>query len=157
MIHSSRSRRFLVPGDLSRGMGHRTFFRALALAGDECRGVLWGAEGDLTVPALMEMAREEGVGERVDVSLAFPEGEFLAGVLPYLIPLPDRKFAASILGSGIPLLAVPSGCHREMITDGVNGLYHSPGNHRQLAGQMRHLLENPGLCDYLSRNTGRGR
>lgn len=142
----------VLPGPFNSGSGHRTFFKAMALLPWEMKVIVSGEEGDCTRDDLEEMAVCEGVESRVTFSCSSSSGEVFAGAVPDLSGAFSCEIAGSVMASGIPLLASSSGCHLNLVKDGVTGLLHAPGNHRQLAGQINHLMHNRGLAGYLSKN-----
>ncbi len=85
-----------------------------------------------------------------------PDGGVFTGaaacVFPSLLNRPPPGTLMDIAASGVPVLAASSRFIRDFLVDGVSCLLHSPGNRRQLTGQLCHLLENPGLARHLSRN-----
>ncbi len=150
--HSVSSQSVILPGPFNHSSGHRTLFKALAILPREITCFLWGEEGDYTSIQIMGMASDEGVSERVAFIQRLSSCSAGAVVIPDLSARTNYETAAGVIALGIPVLLSSAGFHRELVKDGVTGLFHSPGNHRQLAGHIHHLMHNRGLSDYLSGN-----
>ncbi len=150
--HSSSSQALIIPEPFDHSSGYRTFFRALALLPGDVTAYVQGEAGDYTDIQIKRMASVEGVEERVTFIHRFSTCSVAAVVMPDLSAQSDYESAIGAMTLGIPLLLSSTGFHRELVKDGVTGLFHSPGNHRQLAGQIDHIMHNRGLSGYLSVN-----
>ncbi len=53
---------------------------------------------------------------------------------------------------GKPIIGTRSGGTKELIIDGFNGLFYSPGNYSELAEKIRYLIENPDISKLLGEN-----
>jgi glycosyltransferase involved in cell wall biosynthesis len=148
------------PGPLSPESGVETLIRALALASPSVRAVIAGEDAGHTAEGLAAFAESLGAGSRVEFpGRANGLGEYartsIAGVVPSLADCASSEAALEIMSFGLPLLAASSGELIHMVQDGVTGLLHSPGNWRQLAGQIDHISRNRGLAAYLAENAMR--
>ena len=139
-------------GPFLSGAGHRTLIRALSLLPEEYSAVVSGEEADYTASDIGRLAEDFGVGHRVKVTASNIGYTGAVAVAPSLSGEWVFESAGVLMAAGIPLLASSAGCHRDIVTDGVTGLFHTAGNHRQLAGQINHIMGNSGLCSYLSGN-----
>lgn len=106
--------------------------------------------GDGSETFLRAVAATGRRGELVTAGGAYPGAA--ACVFPSLLNRPPPGALMDIAASGVPVMAASSRFIHDLLQDGVSCLLHSPGNHLQLAGQLGHLLENPGLARYLSGN-----
>ncbi len=131
---------FLFCGTGEPGSGQKTFLRAMATLPEEVKAIL------------PEGAEVEGIIPRGRLASGEESRTAIAAVLPHLTGSEGGEEAIALMARGMPVLSTPSGRHRDIVADGVSGLYHTPGNHVQLASQMRHLMENHGLWSYLSAN-----
>ncbi len=136
-----RAMSFLYCGSGEPGSGLKTFLRALATLPEEVKGIL--PDG---------VASEELIPEGRQACGAEHRATAITAVLPHLTGREGGEEAIALMAKGMPLLSTPSGRHRDIVADGVSGLYHTPGNHVQLASQMRHIMEDRGLWSYLSAN-----
>lgn len=146
------SRRLIVPSALHHGAGHGTLFRALGTIEEEATAVVCGAEIDFTRSGIGKLAEKLGAGKRAELADVSSAVTACAGILPDLSGDTGTDAVLALMAKGIPVLASSSGVHRELVMDGITGLYHTPGNHAQLARQINHLMRDPGLCGYLSAN-----
>lgn len=137
----NRAASFLFCGTGEPGSGLKTFLRALAILPEEVKGILpEGVEADETIPeGRLACGAEHGPAAT-------------AAVLPHLTGAEGGEDAIALMARGMPVLSTPSSRHRDIVADGVSGLFHTPGNHIQLAAQMKHLMEDRGLWSYLSAN-----
>lgn len=150
--YSVSSQAVIIAGPFDHSSGHRTLFRALALLPEEITACILGEEGDYTEMQMKRLASDEGAGERVTFLQRLSSCRVAAAVMPDLSTPSNYETAIGVNALGIPLLLSSAGFHRELVMDGVTGLFHSPGNHRQLAGHIHHLMHNRGLSGYLSVN-----
>ncbi len=147
----------IAPGKLNPEQGHKTLIRAMHLVKPEIKAVFVGQEGYYSVQQMDSYAREIGVGDRVQFSDGveyqhyFPASTAVGVVTGYSRQL-ETNNVIELMASGVPLLVAAADWSRDLFTDGVTALFHSPGNWKQLAGQINHLMENSGLCDMLSGN-----
>lgn len=148
----ARGNTLFCPGPFNNGEGQRTLVKAMTLVSEEYTAVISGEEGDYSAADLFAIAENEGLGHRVRIETGHPSKEHRIGVAPSLTGERVYETVAVLMARGLPVLASSAGCHRDMVKDGLTGLYHTPGNHRQLAGQINHLMGNPGLCGYLTEN-----
>ena len=137
----NRAASFLFCGTGAPGSGLKTFLRALEKLPENVKGILPdGAAAEGMIP-----------GGRL-VSKAEHGAAVTASVLPHLTGAEGGEDAIALMARGMPVLSTPSSRHRDIVADGVSGLFHTPGNHIQLAAQMKHLMEDRGLWSYLSAN-----
>ncbi len=59
------------------------------------------------------------------------------------------------MASGLPAITCPVGGIPSVFIEGENGYFVSPGNTKDLAARIMHLLENDEICDAISKCTGR--
>jgi glycosyltransferase involved in cell wall biosynthesis len=60
----------------------------------------------------------------------------------------------SALSSGVPVVATNLGGMAELVHNGENGLLFEPGDPEDLARQLQHLIDEPGLLEELAGNAG---
>ena len=143
-------------GRLSPVKGHRTLIAAMAEMPTGWRAVIAGGEDQQSRDELAAFAREKGVGDRVFFPGALEDVRPLLslasiGVVTSLGSEMVSRAGLEMMSCGLPLLAAATNGLCETVRDGVTGLLHSPGNHRQLASQMRYLAENPAAGEYLGK------
>jgi glycosyltransferase involved in cell wall biosynthesis len=155
-IPSDGSREKLVVslGRLSPVKGHRTLIAAMAEMPGDWKAVIAGGEDQQTREELAAFAREKGVGDRISLPGVQDDVRPLLasasmGVVTSLGSEMVSRAGLEMMSCGLPLLAAATNGLCDMVRDGVTGLLHSPGNHRQLASQMRFLADNPAAGDYL--------
>lgn len=143
-------------GRLSPVKGHRTFIAAMAEMPGGWKAVIAGGEDQQTREELAAFAREKGVGNRIsfpgvqdDVRPLLASASI--GVVTSLGSEMVSRAGLEMMSCGLPLLAAATNGLCDIVQDGVTGLLHSPGNHRQLASQMRFLAENPAPGEYLGK------
>lgn len=146
-------------GRLSPIKGHRTLIRAMADIPGEWRAVIAGEEAQQTIRELTDFASSVGARGKVEFPGRVDDVRSLlarasVGVVTSLGSEVVSRAGLEIMSSGLPLLAAATNGLCDLVRDGETGLFHSPGNHRQLARQIRHLAENPEVGEYLG---GRGR
>ncbi len=147
-------------GSLDPVNGHKTLIQAMSMVNSDYRAVIVGAEGYYSVGQMSEYAENLGLGQRVtffseseNANTFFDSfGSVDVGVITSLGHRAVSYPAMEIMARGIPLLCSASGGLNSLVADGVTGLLHSPGNFRQLARQINHLVDNRGLADMLSTN-----
>ncbi|MCK5841465.1 MAG: glycosyltransferase [Candidatus Sabulitectum sp.] len=147
----------IAPGKLNPEQGHKTLIRAMHLVKPDYNAVFVGEEGYYSIQQMNSYAREIGVGDRVQFSGGVEYlHSFSASVAVGVVTGYSRQLeidnVIELMASGVPLLVAAADWSRDIVTDGVTALFHSPGNWKQLAGQINHLIENSGLCDMLSGN-----
>lgn len=143
-------------GRLSPVKGHRTLIRAMAGMPPDWRAVIAGEDDQQSAGELRAFAELHGVHDRVafpgrvdDVTALLSRASM--GVVASLGSEVVSRAGLEIMSSGLPLLAAATNGLCDIVRDGDTGLLHSPGNHVQLASQMRHLALEPGVADYLGR------
>ena len=144
-------------GRLSPMKGHRTLIRALSLVEEEFRAVIAGPPSQQRIGELVEFACACGVGERLDIAGKVEDVAGLVrratlGTVTSLGSEVISRAGMEMMSSGLPLLAAATNGLLDLLRDGTCGLFHSPGNHRQLARQIRFLLRNPSLAERLGRS-----
>jgi len=142
---------------LSPVKGHKTLIKAMTLVNPDFRAVIAGGEAQYTINQLQDYARSLGVHDRVEFTGRVEDVRPLLnrssiGVVTSLGSEAVSRTGMEIMASGVPLLAASTNGLCDLVTDGVNGLMHSPGNWKQLAGQINHLTESPGLVEMLKGN-----
>lgn len=156
----SGQRLLVSVGRLSPMKGHRTLIRALRDLPEDVTVVIAGPPSQQTVEELQGFALEQGVGDRVRLTgrVDDPAGLMAAGTIGIVTSLGSEVVSRSgmeMMSSGLPLLAAATNGLVDLVRDGVTGMLHSPGNHRQLAAQARFLLENPELALRMGRRARR--
>lgn len=143
-------------GRLSPVKGHRTLIRAMAGMPRDWRAVIAGEDDQQSVRELLDFAGTYGVQDRVsfpgrvdDVRPLLARASI--GVVTSLGSEVVSRAGLEIMSSGLPLLAAATNGLCDIVRDGETGLLHSPGNHSQLASQMRHLATTPGVAEYLGK------
>ena len=137
-------------GRLSPMKGHRTLIRALELLPEDIKAVVAGAPSQQSVDELMTFAKKLGVGKRItfagkveNVLDLISKGTI--GVVTSLGSEVVSRAGMEMMSSGLPLLAAATNGLLDLVEDGITGLFHSPGNYRQLASQAAFLLRNPSM------------
>lgn len=147
-------------GRLSPMKGHRTLIRALALLPEDVRAVIAGPPSQQSREELLDLAFELGVGHRLDLPGRVDDPMDLIstariGVVTSLGSEVVSRSGMEMMSCGLPLLAAATNGLTDLVSDGVTGMLHSPGNHRQLAAQAGFLLENPSLAESMGRKARR--
>ncbi|MBD3369497.1 glycosyltransferase [Candidatus Fermentibacteria bacterium] len=140
----------LSVGRLVPEKGHRVLIRALSMLPDEVRAVIAGPEARYSRRDLLDYSRELGVAERLDLPgpIEDPRSLYSAARLGVVCSLGREvvsRAAMEMMASGLPVLAAATDSLVDLVSDGRTGLFHSPGNHSQLARQVSFLLENPSV------------
>ncbi len=156
-VPQSGEKIILAPGRLDPVKGHKTLVRAMTLVNPDFQAVIVGREDEYTVRQMRDYAGSLGIENRVEFTGEVKDMRPLfsraaVGVVTSLGNQAVSHAGMEIMASGVPLLAAATGGLRDLVTDGVTGLLHSPGNWRQLAGQINHLLENRRLAETLAGN-----
>jgi len=141
-------------GRLSPVKGHRVLIKAMTLMPRDWRAVIAGENDQQTSAELVEYAESLGVNDRISFPGRLPDVRPLLarasiGVVTSLGSEVVSRAGLEMMSSGLPLLAAATNGLCDIVRDGVTGLFHSPGNHGQLAAQMLHLAENPEVGCYL--------
>ncbi len=137
-------------GRLSPMKGHRTLIKALQLLPEAVKAIVAGAPSQQSVSELESFARDLGVGNRItfagkvaDVRELISRGT--VGVVTSLGSEVVSRAGMEMMSSGLPLLAAATNGLLDLVEDGRTGLFHSPGNYRQLASQAAFMLRNPSM------------
>ena len=161
-LYSSREEReisdpLLVSiGRLSPMKGHRTLIKALELLPEEVKAVIAGPPSQQSVDELESFARCLGVENRITFTGKVKNVRDLIsrgtiGVVTSLGSEVVSRAGMEMMSSGLPLLASATNGLLDLIEDGRTGLFHSPGNYRQLALQAAFLLRNPSMTTRMGR------
>ncbi|OPL19024.1 MAG: hypothetical protein AVO35_03610 [Candidatus Aegiribacteria sp. MLS_C] len=147
-------------GRLSPMKGHRTLIRALSLLPEDVRAVIAGPPSQQSRRDLLDLAFELGVEHRLDLPGNVDDPADListarAGVVTSLGSEVVSRSGMEMMSCGLPLLAAATNGLTDLVGDGVTGMLHSPGNHRQLAAQAEFLLNNPSLAESMGRKARR--
>ncbi|MCK5130721.1 MAG: glycosyltransferase family 4 protein [Candidatus Sabulitectum sp.] len=156
-VAQSGEKIILALGRLDPEKGHKTFVQAMTMVNPDFRAVIAGREARYTVGQMRNYAESLGVGSRVEfVGEVEDVSPFLScaavGVVASLANQPVFRAGMEFMASGVPLLVAAAAGLCDYVTDGVTGLFHSPGNWKQLAGQINHLIENCGPAGMLAGN-----
>ncbi len=137
-------------GRLSPVKGHRTLIKALKLLPKQVKAVIVGPPSQQSAGELKAFAESLGVGGRLtlagkveDVRGIIARGA--AGVVTSLGSEVVSRAGMEMMSSGLPVLAAATNGLLDLVDDGRTGLFHSPGNFRQLASQAEFLMRNPSL------------
>jgi glycosyltransferase involved in cell wall biosynthesis len=68
-----------------------------------------------------------------------------------VLPEPFGQVVAEGMAAGLPVIASNAGGPRELISDGITGLLHTPGDVEELAAALRRLQADPVLAAQLGR------
>ncbi|MCK5115927.1 MAG: glycosyltransferase family 4 protein [Candidatus Aegiribacteria sp.] len=143
-------------GRLSPMKGHRTLIRALELLPEEVKAVVAGAPSQQSIDELKTFARSLRVEKRItfagkvdDIRGLISKGAI--GVVTSLGSEVVSRAGMEMMSSGLPLLAAATNGLLDLVEDGRTGLFHSPGNYRQLASQAAFLLRNPSMTRRMGR------
>ncbi|MCP4646329.1 MAG: glycosyltransferase family 4 protein [bacterium] len=146
-----------APGKLDPESGHRTLMQAMTRVSNDISVVIAGNEGYYTVEQMQGYSEMLGIEDRVNFvtegwkAVQFRE-QAAAGVVTSLGGQPVPHSLIEIMACALPLLTTADGSICDFASDGVNCLFHSPGNAKQLAGQINYLMENPGVAEMLGTN-----
>jgi glycosyltransferase involved in cell wall biosynthesis len=156
-MHASSGRDELVVGMVGRlapWKGQHVFLRAFAEAfPDRGRAVLIGSalfgEQDYE-SSLVDLVRTLGIADRVefvgfreDVPAELERLDIF--VHASIIPEPFGQVIIEAMAAGLAVIAGGAGGPVEIITDGVDGLFHKPGDAHDLASVMQLLAKDPEL------------
>jgi glycogen(starch) synthase len=149
-------RYLLGAGRLVRVKGFDLLVRAFAAAGldDDVRLVVAGAGPERD--ALLALATELGVAERVVLPGALPRGEVVTVMRrAEALVVPSRVEAFGIvvlegLRAGTPVVATSRGGAGEIVTDGVDALVVDPEDLDALASALRRAVGEPDLRERLA-------
>ena len=144
-------------GELNPRMGHKVLVQAMTLVNSGLRAVIAGREDYYTVMQMSEYARTLDVHKRVLFTANVEDvhsllGRAAVGVVTSFDSQPVSREAKEMMASGVPLLLAAADDLYDIARDGDNVLFHSPGNWRQLASQINHMIENRGLAEMLALN-----
>lgn len=124
-------------GRLSSRKGHDLFIRALALAcgkaGNLFGAIVGGAPGSRRHARLERLARDCGIGDRVDIVGATDDIASVyraADILVAASPKPEGfgRVALEAIAMDRPVVGARQGGLLDIVRDGVNGLLHEPGD-----------------------------
>lgn len=138
-------------GRLSPMKGHRTLIRALKQLPGNVRAVIAGAPSQQSIDELEEFAQNLDVGNRLTITGKVDDvREIMAkgtiGVVTSLGSEVVSRAGMEMMSSGLPLLAAATNGLLNLVKDGKTGLFHSPGNFRQIASQAEFLIRNPSFA-----------
>lgn len=143
----------LVVGKIKESKGQMDAVRAvaqLAREGFDLRLVLAGTPEEPYAESLRRLVAAEALEGRVTLAGHVPE---IAGPLEaadvVLVCSRSEAFGMATVEAmryGKPVVGARSGATVELIRDGFNGLLYAPGDARDLAGQLRRLLEDRELA-----------
>ncbi|MCD4847247.1 MAG: glycosyltransferase family 4 protein [Candidatus Aegiribacteria sp.] len=144
-------RQLISIGRLSPMKGHRTLIRALALLPEDVCATIIGPPSQQSPEELLAFAGDLGVRNRLNLPGRIDNiREILSnggiGVVTSLGSEVVSRAGMEIMSTGLPLLAAATNGLLDLVNDGETGLFHSPGNHRQLAAQAGFLLDNPDMA-----------
>lgn len=137
-------------GRLSPMKGHRTLIRALELLPEQVKAVVAGSPSQQSINELESFSRSLGVESRITFAGKIENVRDLIsrgtiGIVTSLGSEVVSRAGMEMMSSGLPLLASATNGLLDLVEDGRTGLFHSPGNYRQLASQAAFLLRNPSM------------
>lgn len=138
-------------GRLSPMKGHRTLIRALTLLPENVCATVIGSPSQQSAEELLAFAGDLGVENRLSLPGRIDDiREILSnggiGVVTSLGSEVISRAGMEIMSTGLPLLAAATNGLLDLVNDGETGLFHSPGNYRQLAAQAGFLFDNPDMA-----------
>lgn len=138
-------------GRLSPMKGHRTLIRALTLLPEDVCAIIIGSPSQQSQKELLDYAGDLGVENRLSLPGRVNNiREILSkggiGVVTSLGSEVISRAGMEIMSTGLPLLAAATNGLLDLVNDGETGLFHSPGNYRQLAVQAGFLFDNPAMA-----------
>jgi len=144
--------------------GHGVFLRALAAlpAGLSYRAYIVGGaiyqtdHSQQTLEELRALAAELGISERVGFTGYVRDTSSVMRALNIVVhastaPEPFGRVVAEGLASGRAVIYSSAGGAAELVTEGVDGLGHAPGDERALAARILELAGDPALRERLGR------
>lgn len=145
-----------IVGRLEPWKGQEVFLRAAALVADHADvqfavigGAVHGREGSYP-DDLVALAEELGIFERVHFTGhrldVWDWCDALDVVVHASFGEPFGLVVVEAMVLAKPVIAAADAGPLEIIENGVSGLLTRPGDHRELAAAIRHLLENPELA-----------
>lgn len=140
-------RRVVFVGRMTQEKHVDVIVRALALQDADVQLDLVGP-GD-QVPQLRQLAEELGVADRVTFHGRVSDAQLraaLTGASVFAIAsVAELQSIATMeaMASGLPILAANAMALPHLVEEGANGYLFEPGNHEQLAAQLRQILELP--------------
>ncbi len=144
-------RQLISIGRLSPMKGHRTLIRALALLPEDVCATIIGPPSQQSQEELLAFAGDLGVENRLNlpgrvdnIREILSEGGI--GVVTSLGSEVVSRAGMEIMSTGLPLLAAATNGLLDLVNDSETGLFHSPGNHKQLAAQAGFLFDNPDMA-----------
>ncbi len=138
-------------GRLSPMKGHRTLIRSLTMLPDNVHATIIGSPSQQSQEELLAFAGDLGVENRLSLPGRIDNiMEILSrggiGVVTSLGSEVVSRAVMEIMSTGLPVLAAATNGLLDLVNDGETGLFHSPGNYRQLAAQAGFLFDNPAMA-----------
>lgn len=157
-----RERRIVSVGRMDANKNHEMMIRAFAALSGKYPEYVLTIYGDGELHSyLKELAKELGVGERVELPGVIPNvAERIEKASMFLLTSYSEGVSNALieaLATGLPVIAtdVPSGGTVELMTDGVNGLIIPAGDQKALEAAMDRLLADPAYAQQLGREAAK--
>lgn len=140
----------------ARWKGHKVFLRAVASLPFQVRAFIAGGElyktpgSQITMDEIRKQTEELGISDHVTFTGFLDDTAPLLRSLDVVVhastePEPFGLTIAEAMACGRAVVASTAGGVTEILTSGVNGLGHEPGDVRALANAMSRLLLDPDL------------
>lgn len=146
----------LFVGRLDPEKNVEQILRAVKLAGELAEFTLVVAGRGMRSAALIEMARQLQIGDRV-VFTGFVADEDLPNLYRasrcFIIASEAELLSLATLqalATGLPVIAVNAGALHELVKDNVNGFLFAPGDVACMSRCITRLMSNQGLCAQMS-------
>lgn len=157
-----REHRIVSVGRMDANKNHEMMIRAFAALSGKYPEYVLTIYGDGELHSyLKELAKELGVGERVELPGVIPNvAERIEKASMFLLTSYSEGVSNALieaLATGLPVIAtdVPSGGTVELMTDGVNGLIIPAGDQKALEAAMDRLLADPAYARQLGREAAK--
>ena len=151
--------RCVMVGTLQEAKGQQDGIRAIAeLIRDEINVELWiVGDGDRKYrESLQDLVRQNALIEHVKffgyVESALPLIKSADVLLMCSRYEAFGRVTVEAMKLGKPVIGARSGGTTELISEGFNGLFYSPGNHKELAGKIKYLCEEPAAAKRMGEN-----
>jgi len=152
-------------GTFARWKGQEVFLKALSIIPQDLplRGYVIGGpiyeteNSQYALNELKDLAKQFGIPEKVGFTGFLEDSASAIRSLDIVVhastrPEPFGLVIIEAMACGKPVIASKAGGPEEIIVDGENGLFHTPGDAKSLADGIMRLAENPELRKKLGEN-----